>query len=102
VDRRRLSDEDVQLSIRKLFRQPEARPLVEYLQAVVDEIGPSETCALHAHNERRKFASELIAAAVTARESESDGSDDKAGQDGRTAKHGAGKRRNRRHGPAGR
>lgn len=45
---------------RRVFKMPEAREIIESLGAVVDEIGPTETCALHAHNGRRSFAAELL------------------------------------------
>ena len=104
--RPRLSDEDVRLAFRRILRLPEARPALEYLQGVLEEIGPSETCALHAHNERRKFAAELIAMLAVEAGSESDGSDgpEDDGRERRLGRQGRQERgkRSRRHGPAGR
>jgi len=104
LKRPRLSDEDVQLSFRKILRLPEAMPALAALHAIVDEIGPSETCALHAHNERRRFASELLAMVAAKAEDggEGDGSENDDRQDGRVfRRQGKGRNRSRRHGPAG-
>lgn len=99
AERPRLSDDDVIHSFQSIFSHPEAARALAYLQSVVEEIGPLETCALHAHNARRTFASELIALAVIERsESDSDGSGDETTRYGRESIH---RRRNRRHGPVG-
>lgn len=97
--RHRLNDEDVKLAVRWIFRQREALPLLYALQDIVEEIGPSDTCALHAHNERRKFASDLIS--MRAEEADSDGSGKV--EHGRQQSQPVDKqRKSRRHGPAGR
>ncbi|WP_157747892.1 hypothetical protein [Sinorhizobium sojae] len=59
----KLSDEEVRHALRWFARQPESIPFFACLESIVDEIGPVDTCALHAHNERRKFAANLIAMA---------------------------------------
>jgi hypothetical protein len=94
----RLSDEDVRDSIRWIFRQREARPFLSALQGILEEIGPQDTCALHGHNERRKFASDLISMAEE--EAESDGS--VRSDENKQGKRAIDKqRKSRRHGPAG-
>ncbi len=97
--RHRLNDEDVKAAVRWIFRQRESLPLLFALQDIVAEIGPSDTCALHAHNERRKFASDLLL--MRAEEADSDGSD--KADNGRTGTTPSGTpRKRKRHGPAGR
>jgi hypothetical protein len=100
MTRPKLSDEDVRHSFRWFSRQSESAPFLNFLQAVLEEIGPVETCALHAHNERRKFASDLIAMAETDRRDESD----QGGTDEPERRHGTKsiQRKSRRAGPAGR
>lgn len=99
----RLSDDDVKVAFRKILRLPEALPALAALHGIVDEIGPDETCALHAHNARRKFASELIAMAYATEESDSsDGAEYATGQENRISRRGSsGSRKGRRHGPTG-
>lgn len=93
----RLNDDDVKAAVWKIARTPEGQVLLSALQAVVEEIGPVETCALHAHNERRKFASDLIAMAEAENTNEPDGTDER-----RNVSPGGKRRTSRRHGPAGR
>lgn len=92
-----LNNEDVKLAVWRIARTPEGQLLFSALQSVVEEIGPVETCALHAHNARRIFAANLIAMA----EAEfSDGSESEP-----TGRRNAGRtetRKSKRHGPAGR
>lgn len=60
----KLSDEDVKHAVRWFSRQQEGQPFFAALQSLVEEIGgPVDACALHRHDERRKFASDLIAMA---------------------------------------
>ena len=94
----RLSDEDVKHAVRWFARQPESAPFFAALQAVVEEIGgPMETCALHRHDERRKFASDLIAMAEAEKR---DGPESNELERRNVSR--AEPRKNRRHGPAGR
>lgn len=102
MPRPRLNDGDVKFAFMRFLRSPEGRVALEALQGVVEEIGPVETCALHAHNERRKFAAELIAMAIAAEEPGSDGPDYAVEQTGRSSRNEHKGRRSRRHGPAGR
>ncbi len=100
--RKNFEKADVIASFKWFFRQPESRPALDYLQSVIEEIGPVETCALHAHNERRKFASDLIA--IGTEDLGSDGPD--TTDDDERRRGPAGKKpeptKSRRHGPAGR
>jgi hypothetical protein len=96
--RPRLSDDDVQASLSFFFRHPQSRPFVDFLFGVLTEIGPSDTCALHAHNERRKFASDLLS--TRAEEADSDGSD-KADNGRKVTRPAEKQRKSRRHGPVG-
>jgi len=97
----RLNDDDVKVSFRKFLRSPEGALALAALHGVLDQIGPDETCALHAHNARRKFASELIAMAYAAEDPDSSDGADNAGHDARSPRKAGQPRRNRRHGPAG-
>ncbi|NTG61835.1 hypothetical protein G6L45_16265 [Agrobacterium rhizogenes] len=94
----RLSDDVVRQSVRWILRQREAASFLAALQGILEEIGPSDTCALHAHNERRKFASDLI----LMREEDADSDGSGKVDDGRKTAQPADKpRKSRRHGPAG-
>ncbi|NTG01874.1 hypothetical protein G6L30_17295 [Agrobacterium rhizogenes] len=95
----RINDEEVKLSVRWILRQREALPFLAALQGILEEVGPSETCALHAHNERRKFASDLIS--MRAEEADSDGSDKADERKTKIRPASAKPRKSRRHGPAG-
>jgi hypothetical protein len=95
----KLSDDDVKQSFRWFARQAESAPFMAAIYTVLAEIGPSETCALHAHNERRKFASDLIAMAETERRDGTDQSTDNVERRNGTK---ATQRKSRRAGPAGR
>lgn len=93
----KMKDEDVRAAVWRIARTPEGQLLFSALQSVVEEIGPVETCALHAHNARRIFASDLIAMA------EADFSDGLEESDsGRRNAARTETRKSRRHGPAGR
>lgn len=95
----KLSDEDVKHAVRWFSRQPESAPFFAALQGVVEQIGGHlETCALHRHDERRKFAADLIAMAEAQKSDgpENDETERRYGQRGAT------QRKSRRHGPAGR
>lgn len=96
ASRVKLSGEDVQHSMRWFARQPESAPFFAALHGILAEIGPTDTCALHAHNERRKFASDLIAMAEAEKR---DGPEDEFER--RNGPRAA-PRKTRRHGPAGR
>jgi len=60
----RFNDPEFGEAWRRIFRgaggQQEARLALQSLAAVVSELGPVETCALHAHEGRRSFAAELL------------------------------------------
>lgn len=72
----KLSDEDVKHAVRWFARQQESHPFFAALQAIVEEIGgPVEACALHRHDERRKFASDLIAMAEAEKRDGNEGSE---------------------------
>lgn len=95
--RYKLKDDDVKAAVWRIARTPEGQLLFSALQSVVEEIGPVDTCALHAHNARRIFAADLIAMA------EADLSDGIESES--TGRRNAGRtdtRKSRRHGPAGR
>ncbi|MBD9540113.1 hypothetical protein IB276_11675 [Ensifer sp. ENS04] len=96
----KLSDEDVKQALRWFARQPESDPFFACLESIVDEIGPVDTCALHAHNERRKFAANLIAMAESEKR---DGQDsDRTHAPDRPKQLRRGPAKKRRAGPAGR
>lgn len=96
MNKLRLSDDEVRLSFNWFTRQRESAPFMAFLHTVLTEIGPTDTCALHRHDERRKFAADLIAMAETEK---SDGPDQPSdGQEQRNDKRG-GQRKSRRHGP---
>ena len=92
----KLSDDDVRHALHWFSRQPESAPFFAALQAVVEEIGPPDTCALHAHNARRTFAADLIAMA------EADKRDGTGNEIERRNEARPQQRKSRRHGPAGR
>jgi hypothetical protein len=60
----RFNDPEFAEAWRRIFRgaggQQEARLALQSLAAVVTELGPVETCALHHHEGRRTFAAELL------------------------------------------
>jgi hypothetical protein len=60
----RFNDPEFAEAWRRIFRgaggQQEARLALQSLAAVVSELGPVETCALHHHEGRRTFAAELL------------------------------------------
>jgi hypothetical protein len=93
----KLLDDDVKAAVWKIARTAEGQLLFSALQSIVEEIGPTETCALHAHNERRKFASTLIAMAEAEKRDGTEDDDLGRRNESRTAT-----RKSRRHGPAGR
>lgn len=93
----KLTDEDVKVAVWRIARTPEGRLLFSALQSTVEEIGPVETSALHAHNERRKFAATLIAMAEVDRRDGPEDDDVERRNGPKTAT-----RKSRRHGPAGR
>lgn len=96
----KLSDEEVKQAVRWFSRQRESYPFFAALQSVLEESGPLETCALHRHDERRKFAANLIAMAET---EHSDGQNsDRTHDADRPKHHRKGPGRTRRAGPAGR
>jgi hypothetical protein len=96
--RYRMNDEEVKAAVWRIARTPEGQLLFSALQSVVEEIGPVETCALHAHNERRKFAANLVAMAEADKR---DGTvDEEVERRNGTARTST--RKSRRHGPAGR
>jgi len=96
--RRNLTEEEVQQSVQWIFKQRESRAFLEFLQSTLEEVGPPETCALHAHNGRRTFASDLINAGMKGLGSDGPETDNER----RTGKAVSIKRASRRHGPAGR
>src|SRR5262249_18732665 len=60
----KFSDEEVRHAVRWFYRQPEGQPFFDALQSILEEIaGPQDASALHRHDERRKFAADLIAMA---------------------------------------
>src|SRR5690242_11926660 len=93
----RLNDPEVIDAWQRIFRTPEGRVAYASLAVVVAEIGPPETCALHAHNGRRSFAATLMGIAHVTPPS-SDGSENER-REIRDAPRGG--RKSRRHGPAG-
>jgi hypothetical protein len=93
----KLHDDDVKAAVWRIARTPEGQLLFSALQFIVEEIGPVETCALHAHNERRKFAATLIAMAEADRRDGNEDEDVERRNVSRTPT-----RKSRRHGPAGR
>ncbi|WP_158000364.1 hypothetical protein [Sinorhizobium meliloti] len=95
----KLSDEEVKQALRWFARQPESVPFFACLESIIDEIGPTETCALHRHDERRKFASNLIAMAETEKRDGQD-SDSTHAPERRTQQRKTSSRL--RRGPAGR
>lgn len=97
MTRIKLSDPEVKAALNWFSRQREGVAFFALLQSVVEEIGPTETCALHAHNARRTFAADLIA--MTEAE-KSDGPED--GTDERRYGAPGKQRKSRRAGPAGR
>lgn len=96
MTRYRLKSDEVQAAVWKIARTPEGQLLFSALQSVVEEIGPVETCALHAHNARRIFAADLIAMA------EADLSDGIESESTGRRNAVRSERKSRRHGPAGR
>lgn len=66
----KLNDDDVRAALSWFEKQPQGKVFFSALQGVVEEIGPSETCALHAHNARRTFAANLIAMAEVGKSDE--------------------------------
>ena len=97
MSKMRLADEEVIQALRWFARQPQSEPFFAALQSIVEEIGGlQDTCALHRHDERRKFAADLIAMAEAEKR---DGPEDEAERRNGTR---AATRRSRRHGPAGR
>lgn len=98
----RTDDPDLKAAVWKIARTPEGSVLFAALQSVVEEIGPTDTCALHAHNERRKFAANLIAMAEAERNDERN-ADDTRGQNGNGSNNRrAGGSKTLRRGPAAR
>lgn len=64
MNRIKLTDEEVQHAVRWFSKQPQSEPFFAALQSIVEEIaGPQDTCALHRHDERRRFAADLMAMA---------------------------------------
>lgn len=64
MSRFKLTDEEVQHAVRWFSKQPESAPFFAALQSIIEEIaGPQDTCALHRHDERRRFAADLMAMA---------------------------------------
>lgn len=92
----KLSDDDCKAALGWFFRTPQGQIFHEALQSVVEEIGPTETCALHRHDERRRFAANLIAMA------EAEFSDGQGNEVERRHGRQGGQRKSRRHGPSGR
>lgn len=93
----KLNDDDVKTAVWKIARTPEGQVLFSALHSVLEETGPFETCALHRHDERRKFAANLIAMAETERTYEPEDADER-----RNAPRSGKRKESRRHGPAGR
>lgn len=64
MSRTKLSDEEVQHALRWFSKQQQSEPFFAALQTIIEEIaGPQDTCALHRHDERRRFAADLMAMA---------------------------------------
>lgn len=94
----KLHDEEVKHAIRWFARQPESEPFFAALQAVLEDIaGNVDASALHRHDERRKFAADLIAMAEAEKRDGPEGIEPERRNGPR-----AQQRRSRRHGPAGR
>lgn len=92
--------EELKASLRWMLRQREAEPFFDFLDAVIRDVKTSEdTCALHRHDERRKFAANLIAMAEA---DKSDGQDQGDSEQERRNASRVGTRKSRRHGPSGR
>lgn len=92
--------EDTEIALRWFARQPESAAFFAALAAVVSDVNsPVDTCALHRHDERRKFAFNLIAMAEA---NKSDGQESNSDEQERRNAPRNGQRKNRRHGPSGR
>lgn len=92
--------DDVEIALRWFVRQPESAAFFAALDAIVSDVNsPVDTCALHRHDERRKFAANLIAMAEA---NKSDGQDSNSDEQERRNVPRSGQRKNRRHGPSGR
>lgn len=96
----KLSDEEVKQAIRWFARQPESIPFFACLETIVDGIGPEDTCALHRHEERRKFAANLIAMAESEKRDGQDSDGTHAPERPKQLRRGPA--RTRRAGPSGR
>lgn len=92
----KVGDDELEHAVRWFSHQPESAPFFAFLRSVVMEIGPVDTCALHRHDERRKFAADLIAMA------EADKRDGPEEQFERRNGTRATPRKSLRRGPAGR
>ncbi len=90
--------EEVEASLNWFSRQPQSDAFFAALEAIVFETNsPVETCALHRHDERRKFAANLIAMAETGKR---DGNENGTDEQERRNVQRSGQRKSRRHGPS--
>lgn len=95
-----MDKEELKASLRWMARQREADAFFEFLDDVVrDTKSAEDTCALHRHDERRKFAANLIAMAEA---DKSDGQEPSDSEQERRNASRVGTRKSRRHGPSGR